>query len=1536
MKHIRRVLLLALLCCLSYPCWSAADRKIFYGEVIAESAPYGGGFVYVSRAIPNGIGWYTSVEDENTIKQKVLTDGKALDKVTIRRDREKLPWIKDADIQFYFVASPNKGYEFVNWTSVKPSFNTSNNPAFYKYQGVISENESQPTDMGTYYANFVASKVDNVVSKTDVAVSGNPYGVSNEGTAVFAVSNANEVEDFTCLISGEGFAFADGSYENSATYNNDNGQITIRYKYTADNEAGKHGGIITLTSKGYDEGKEPSSLSESISANVDLTPSFSTLNNYDYNRDNAVIVGASILSKDGALIPTYQNEAAKAEMAIGNKNGTIWSVWLTDNTNNAFTVVGTPDTDGKYHPEKGNAIVKLLPMQAGSYSAKLHVQCTYYDKNGMASVSTEQTITLSATATLSQQSKLTFNNTEGYAHRFKDTYCKEKIENIISLKVENVINLQCSMTGNNDKVFAYNLGDGQVVISILSAKPGDYSATLTISGDDSREGQSGKTSATMQVSGKVLLHTPELKALSGHSQVTLRWQPIVGATEYRLQIGTETPITISADKTEYVHSNLSVNQTYTYTLTAVYAPDETYNTSATATATLGVITAESASATGLQTGTQHPTYNTFPYKKLRDIDLSAAFANGKAACDLLYIFGVTTNTDGATVTVDGKNYPVINNPSSVAASNAKTPCYIYEKGGDNYHYKETIENMNVPSKPSQFNISANGQKLYFTGYCPAATCGCTNSEDGVIFVSGGENSHIDIYLDDLQLYARMKRKDGHSGSADTASVSLGTTMYVKGSGAILTFRSSSTSSSSPFIPTLHVRGDNIFKSTQGTVVYLDAVIKKLTAGQYSSPLQVQVTKDDQCTTLNIDDIWFRSDAEGTTRVNGKLHLQQNVQSAPSIDIGDDKTILNINGGQIYLQNAIPATSQYKSAFAVSYRVYEQQVKILGVTVAASMYGVGNDQAGGTINFNDGTIHCIPLDPNKIKNYISYYRDLTSMKCPKNTKINGGTFDCKVWACESAASLGGSPTNQYGDSLNTIGFAVENISQPYNLLAEPIVFPNKYKYKGSTLEQYYQSHKSYGQNSITPNEHDSVYYMLPSDEVVQDVNLQPWGICIPALQAGAGGYKQSLGGDITIPTDANTKVSRLLYGSIDQFLIDALNDGYESPEINATIDMKDNDKHKQILNTSDYPIEDKIYMMLPVVADQWRMFVPPFDVSKVSVIEAYPEDTINKYNIGIEEAHKIQAQRTTDLLYYCCEAIVMNHTQADFESFKNAWISYTKKTYGYTPKIVQLQHATENNWFDAHYYLYHSSGTWSFDGTNFTTDWQPAAVENKQFDGTTHPVVMKQGKIYAFEFPYKQGNDYTKWDYWTGKYLLLEGYGPQTLHGTNYASEVTGDYLVPGSASLRGNATFADMTVPQKSNAYYLTTSKSGNTEQNKYIAGANQSRTLEPAEGFLLANIPASSAPARAIAINTGVVTYDQETETTTGVPTIAGGRTLIVNSVDGGLTVIPVVAQQVGIYGSAGQLIASDYMTDETTLSLPAGIYMVRGEKETAKVIVR
>lgn len=1531
-KH-KKIVLLILVCCISEFCWSTAvGAKTFYGRVTATAQPDRAGVVYVSRPTQNGVGWSTSVENADIVKQKVVTEGKTPDVVII--DRDKANWNKDADIQFYFCALPKDGYRFVKWTCGDYTLkNPTDNPASNTVT-TNSRDASGSFSMGTYYANFVASKVDRVVSVNNVSVSGNPYGVSGVGTVVFAVSNVGEKTDFTGSISGEGFAFANGTYENSATFANN--QITISYKFTAYNVAGGCKGKITLTSKGFDDGSTNSTKSADLTATADFTPQF-TITDYNYNSDNEVLVGSPITNGKDALNPIKSNKAAEAQTAVDSKNGTIWSVWLTDDMQNAFIISGVADGQGKYHPEGGNATVTLSPQNAGAYSAKLHIVCTYFDKNGVSAESEEKIITLSATAVASQQSKLTFNNQEGYAHTFADTYCGERIENTIPLRVENVSDLSGVIQGDAHNVFAYRLENGQVTVSVLSSAPGDYSATLVVKGKNALAGhESEVTSATMAMSAKVRLRTPDLVVLTGHSQNTLQWQPVVGATKYVLKVGDTQLAELAAEATEYVHTGLTVGQSYTYTLTAVYESDEQYNTSATITASTGVITAASAANTGLQTGTEHPTSNTFPYKVKRNVDLTGAFANGKAACDLLYIFGVTTNTDGATSVAGGVTYHTVTQAKNTAPSNAKTPCYIYQKDGDNYRYKETIDNMNVASKPSQFNFKANGQKVYFTGYCPVASCGSTKDENGVVFVEGGQNSTIDFYLDSLQMYARVKRADGHAGNADTGEINLNFTMYVLGSGADFVFQSSSTSNAAPFLPSIHVRGDNTLKSTQGNEVHVNAVIKELTAGQYSAPLHILVTNEEQYTNLTIDDIWYSTHSDDAEHVNGSFRLVQAANNAPSIDLGNAKSTLNIGGGQIYFKNAIPASPQYKTALAISYRTYQQEAKIGPITATATMYGLGNDQAGGTVNFNDGSIHCTPLDAKTVGSYGSYYRDYTSMKCPKNTRINGGTYSCRIWACESAASLGASPTNQYGDSLNMIGFAVEKSSSPYNLVS-PISFPDKYKYKNQTLAQYYMNHTAYGQNSITANANDSVYYMLPSDEVVQDVTMQPWALCLPALIAGTSGYSQPLGGDISVQCNATTQTSRLLYGVIDTYLRDNALDGYKSPEVGATIEMKDKDLHKQILNTADYSIEDKVYMLLPIVADQWRMFVAPFDISKVSIIESYyPEDIVVKYNQNVEEARRIQSQRTMDLLYYCCEGIVMNKSQFDFDAFKGSWVNYTKKTYGYTPKIVELKHATDDNWFDANYYLYHSSGTWEYDGTNFVTDWQPAVVENVTHGDTEHSVLMKQGEVYAFDFPYMvDENNHTKWDYWTGKFLLLEGYGPQRLHGSDYASEVVADYTTAGSAALRGNATFANVTV-QKENAYYLWESDGEN--HNKYVKNAAISKDLEPGEGFLLANIPASKSPARAIAINTGIVTYDTEdgTDAETSVPTIAGGRTLIVNSVDGGVTVIPVVAQQVGIYGSAGQLIASDYMTDETTLSLPAGIYMVRGEKETAKVIVR
>jgi hypothetical protein len=267
--------------------------------------------------------------------------------------------------------------------------------------------------------------------------------------------------------------------------------------------------------------------------------------------------------------------------------------------------------------------------------------------------------------------------------------------------------------------------------------------------------------------------------------------------------------------------------------------------------------------------------------------------------------------------------------------------------------------------------------------------------------------------------------------------------------------------------------------------------------------------------------------------------------------------------------------------------------------------------------------------------------------------------------------------------------------------------------------------------------------------------------------------------------------------------------------------------------------------------------------------------------------------------------------------------------------ILLNHFTGEN-YDANYYLQCSSGEWTWDGSKFNTDWQylPAKSEKVTHGDEPYDVVMKKGEIYSMKFPYMYDGYMTKgggtWDYWTGKYLIFEGKGPQTIEGTNKHAEILEDMNTAGKAVLRGNATLAKMTV-EKDNAYYA---KDGNQKFKKSSA----SQELYPAEGFLLANPPAGMLmPGRKVAIDmmSGTVTYDEDDDDFS-TPTIAGERTLLVYTISGGLVVIPVMPQHVSIYNAAGQLITSQYVADETCFELPSGIYFVCGENDRAKAMVK
>jgi hypothetical protein len=142
-----------------------------------------------------------------------------------------------------------------------------------------------------------------------------------------------------------------------------------------------------------------------------------------------------------------------------------------------------------------------------------------------------------------------------------------------------------------------------------------------------------------------------------------------------------------------------------------------------------------------------------------------------------------------------------------------------------------------------------------------------------------------------------------------------------------------------------------------------------------------------------------------------------------------------------------------------------------------------------------------------------------------------------------------------------------------------------------------------------------------------------------------------------------------------------------------------------------------------------------------------------------------------------------------------------------------------------------------------------------------------------------------------------------------------------------------MTVA-KDNAYYCDFTMG----EQKFTGPYNRSEVVSPLSGFVLAEGNPRNMPQRikSIDLMTGDVTLDGGDGTATGTPTIAGNNKMLVYNINGGVGIVPVVAQQVSIYNAAGQVVTSEYLAGETQLSLPAGIYLVCGEYEQYKVLVK
>ena len=1441
----------------------------------------------------------------------------------------------------------------------------------------------------------------------------------------------------------------------------------------------EHRQTITLSSTlaeslytGDLEGKHHQTIN--LYAKEDYTPSISydTKENKVYSKDydfEEVAEGSLVATQAGDLMPKKWNYASQQATKADGKDCTIWKAWIVNNNTDGeeyFQINGDPikDENGNvlyYSPANGDPIVSFSANAEGEYSATMYITCSYFDKAPIEVPSLETcTVQLSATVIKPTEAAIVYDPDELNFGNIIIAETPQQSTRVKAYLIDGDLTFKFidgNVESDTHPIYEYNYENGYLHVGIREdadcSDDSKLETTLRVSGKGKDHGSTNIKTCSDDLTIKatsIALKTPTLTAYPGDGQVHLTWSSVPGATkgyriEYTSDNGTGTYPTENDQYIENVTSQTITGLTnqieYTFKLIAYSdhcSIEAQYQVKVTP--IVPEITIDNSVRTGIFTGTTTgTTAQGFPYHTKREVNVSAAFANGMPIFDQLYIFGLTSSPN-----------------SNFAAEYAKTPVFVYNANGEKYELQKTndsytIENINTSAKSSYMTLTAENQKVYFAGYCPYASTGNTWADNGVVQINSNGSKTIDIYLDSLQLYAKPKTFEHKVETFNQLQelVLVDDNIYMQGSGSVFVFYGRT----NDFRPNIHLRGNNTLQPAQSMELTLNYAIinndKTIysyigTYTRQSSPIQCMPIGDNQKLTLTIDDVWSKISGTGTERTNGILEMKVKEENqptgatvAPLIDLGNSETTLAIRGGHLkYSNTENTLVMGYRKitrsddpglgeSFKTRYELYGAGDEATGSNKTGTDSGTFGLLDGGCVQFFDGTTTA----------------SNTTLNCPTNTTIDGGTFNCSIKA-GSSENLKNTDnkalklftiqiTEDYGEVKNHDTHITNIVTiKDFNKMMEDL-FPDASVAEGNfvkPLSQYYANAAvKYGYASMqakTIDGKDNIYLYLPYFEGTADVK-RPWEMTGPIVTASAitadGEQSMNFGGVIQEMNEPIVKgdkeyevtTSKMMYVEIDENTRQSIKYNYTFPgNVNASMDANAL-LHGSVAETDNYKVQDKIYMLLPVIAGQWKMIVPPFNVSNVYVIESYPEEQLLKdygeqktysgWQITdpekVIEARRAQSQRFMDfyaLMYYNAEMIGVDDdifTADGYGSFVMQWMTYeaTRGKNGvqqemnsnYLPVVQQLYHFTGYDgqypegmsWWNANYYLYKSeSKTWEaksefVDGkekVTFKTDWKEVTTQSAPRTSESHPVIMNMGEVYTMQFPAVVGTSHNDWNYWTGKYILLEGYGNGTeginVLGANKALEnIQIADPQKDKAHLGGNASFAQPTV---SNDYLFCLEENENhvwdfarkngtiDEEGEAVA---PTKVLSPLEGFLLANVdsqPEQSTNeigqtietrkiAKAIRAESGEVIYEIQTKIIendpglgSGVPTIMNGMTLIVEPTSEGLTITPIKEQHVMLFDANGKMIFSKHLSAEENVTLPTGVYVVRGEYEQVKAI--
>lgn len=625
----------------------------------------------------------------------------------------------------------------------------------------------------------------------------------------------------------------------------------------------------------------------------------------------------------------------------------------------------------------------------------------------------------------------------------------------------------------------------------------------------------------------------------------------------------------------------------------------------------------------------------------------------------------------------------------------------------------------------------------------------------------------------------------------------------------------------------------------------------------------------------------------------------------------------------------------------------------------------------------------------------YEYQTSCLRTPKNTYVRGGSH-CRIRACQHVTSKGGAPRDKERGSF--LGQYVYTAADGYTLdpvtkLVTQINFPSNV----DNLQQYLASRGyDYGLYSITPDTVGNLYLWIPDGyggvEAEEDKLMSIWKACMTEIGAGlAGVVEGSVGGDT--PIEPNEEVKYFLYCQIDDNIhnVIAKQDStgqylYQAPVEVPSVAKKyfddadytyiaptnvGTEPEYQVLSDTAYTITNRVYYITTANADIWQTFTAPFDVANIYVVETFSEEALKKQFedsipvLGATQAREKvlqqQAQHNADFAAFFAVAMAIG-TDKSFEKIYESYLKWAQERDGeannanYTKRSMQkLIPYFGNNWREANFYLNQNNGNWGLQTSTdeygneeytFGVKW-----ELLSYNDTTDGVLLHKGETYSLLFPYCTGcgNDVVRrgmWDYWSGKFLIFEGPKdvPQTINGRDFLNDTiagnifTKNSPASGEVAVMGNSTFAQLQTSKMNVFAYYNGYPALNSESFQPIS---ETTTIAPTTAFLYGDVPtnAEGMPARRI-MRTGEIIYGEKENAATdnqqgGIPTVGGGNSLFITSIDGGINVAVAEPQHVRVLSSTGALLYNGWVENAVDVAIPTtGVYVVAGESEVQKIL--